>query len=212
MESAAGTEDWSAFTEPRLARLLDIMVAATGLLALLPFFLAISVAVKSTSRGPVIYCARRIGKGGRPFYLYKFRTMVADADKHGPGITTAGDSRVTRVGQLLRRTKLDELPQLFNIIRGEMSLIGPRPEDPRYVQHYTPRQRRVLAVRPGVTGAASIKYRNEENLLRGEDWERVYINEIMPDKLALELAYLEKRTLRSDLLLLLETFLIVLRR
>ena len=125
-----------------------------------------------------------------PFRLYKFRRMVSDADKQGPGITATGDSRITRVGRFLRRTKIDELPQLINVLSGDMSLVGPRPEDPRYVTLYTPEQRRVLAVRPGITSAASLAYRHEEQLLAGADWETVYREEVLPAKLAIDLEYL----------------------
>lgn len=131
--------------------------------------------------------------------------MVADAEQSGPGITAAGDSRVTRLGRLLRRFKLDELPQLLNVLKGEMSLVGPRPEDPRYVAHYTPEQRRVLSVRPGITGAASVRYRHEEVLLRGPDWETVYLTVIMPDKLKIDLAYIGHWSFGSDLKVLVQT-------
>jgi len=137
--------------------------------------------------------------------------MVADADKRGPGITATGDSRVTPVGRFLRRTKIDELPQLINVLRGDMSLVGPRPEDPRYVARYTPEQRRVLAVRPGITSAASLTYRHEEQLLSGEDWETVYRTQVMPEKLAIDLAYLQRRTLWSDLVLVFRTVVAMMR-
>jgi lipopolysaccharide/colanic/teichoic acid biosynthesis glycosyltransferase len=151
--------------------------------------------------------AKRIGKGGKPFRLYKFRTMVADAHPDGPAITPAGDRRITRVGRLLRRTKLDELPQLLNVLKGDMSLVGPRPEDPRYVDLYTSAQREVLRVRPGITSAASLVYRHESSLLSGEDWERRYVSQILPDKLAIELDYLARRNSASDLKLVLRTIL-----
>ncbi|HUS16727.1 MAG TPA: polysaccharide biosynthesis protein, partial [Chloroflexia bacterium] len=137
--------------------------------------------------------------------VFKFRTMIVDADQAGSAITAAGDARITSMGRWLRRTKLDELPQLLNVVRGEMSLVGPRPEDPRYVAFYTPEQRRVLCVRPGITGAASLTYRNEEALLTGPDWERAYREDVMPAKLALDLAYLTRRTLLSDMGLILQT-------
>ena len=132
--------------------------------------------------------------------------MIVGADKQGPEITTARDLRITKVGLWLRRFKLDVLPQLWNVLKGEMSLVGPRPEDPRYVAHYTPEQRQVLAVRPGITGTASLAYRREERLLHGADWESRYLNEIMPAKLALELDYLRRRTLWTDVGLILRTF------
>ncbi len=180
-------------------RISDGVIAALGLLIVSPLFLLIAPIIKLDSPGPVFYRAERIGKEGVPFRLYKFRSMVADADRRGPGITAAGDCRVTRVGVFLRRTKLDELPQLINVLRGEMSLVGPRPEDPRYVALYTPEQRRVLAARPGITSPASLHYRNESAVLSGNDWERVYIETVMPHKLAIELAYLSHRSFFTDL-------------
>ncbi len=189
----------------RIRRLLDIMASIAGLAVLGPLFVLIGLWIKLDSPGPVFYRARRIGKDDVPFSLYKFRSMVADADKRGPGITATGDSRVTSVGRFLRRTKMDELPQLINVLRGDMSLVGPRPEDPRYVALYTPEQRRVLAVRPGITSAASLAYRHEEQLLAGEDWETTYRNRVLPDKLAIDLAYLERRTAFSDLKLVFRT-------
>lgn len=190
-----------------MMRLIDVLAAAAGLLILSPLLLALALWVKLSSPGPIFYRARRVGRGGQPFHLYKFRTMVADADRRGPGITTAGDSRITPVGRFLRRTKLDELPQLLNVLKGEMSLVGPRPEDPRYVALYNAEQQRVLQVRPGITSPASLQYRNESELLRGRDWETVYTQEILPHKLALELDYLQKRSVWRDLGLIGQTVL-----
>ena len=132
-----------------------------------------------------------------------------DADKQGPGITTGGDQRVTRLGAFLRRTKLDELPQLWNVLKGEMSLVGPRPEDPRYVALYTPEQRAILRVRPGITSAASLTYRHEEQVLAGPDWEEIYCTKVMPTKIAIDLAYLARRTLWTDLKLIFQTILMM---
>ena len=192
-------------------RLLDVIASVGGLVLLSPLFLLIVVLIKRDSPGPILYRARRIGKDGHELRLYKFRSMVAGADQHGPGITSAGDSRVTKLGRFLRRTKLDELPQLINVVTGDMSLVGPRPEDPRYVALYTPAQRRVLAVRPGITSAASLAYRHEERLLASENWERRYIQEIMPQKLAIELDYQTRRTLASDLNLIIRSVLTLVR-
>lgn len=186
-------------------RALDLVASLAGLAVLSPLFVLVALWIKLDSPGPVFYRAVRIGQGGLPFRLYKFRSMVAHADRQGPAITATGDARVTRVGRLLRRAKLDELPQLINVLWGEMSLVGPRPEDPRYVALYGPEQRRVLATRPGITSAASLAYRHEEQLLSGEDWESIYQTKVLPDKLAIDLAYLEQRTLGSDLKLILRT-------
>jgi lipopolysaccharide/colanic/teichoic acid biosynthesis glycosyltransferase len=188
-----------------LKRLMDVVGAAAGLLALAPVFLVVAVAIKLSDGGPVFYRANRVGRNGRPFQLYKFRSMRVGADRQGPGITVGGDARVTRVGRVLRRTKLDELPQLLNVLTGEMSLVGPRPEDARYVALYSEAQRRVLSVPPGITGAASLEYRDEESLLAGPDWEQVYRNEVMPAKLRIELEYLEHRSSWSDLGLIVRT-------
>lgn len=188
-----------------LRRLLDIIAATTGLILLSPLFLAISFLVKKHDGGPIFYRATRIGKNGRSFRLYKFRTMVVHADLHGSGITTDGDKRITTVGKRLRKTKLDELPQLLNVVLGDMSLVGPRPEDPRYVELYTLDQWQVLSVRPGITSAASLVYRHEEQMLIGQDWENVYRKQIMPAKLAIDLEYLARRTLLTDVGLILRT-------
>lgn len=189
----------------RLKRLLDIYISSMGLLSFTSLWIVIAVGVRLNSAGPVLHRATRIGKDGQPFRLFKFRTMMVNADKIGPGITTTGDSRITSVGRFLRGTKLDELPQLVNVLRGEMSLVGPRPEDPYYVNLYTDEQQRVLTVRPGMTSLASVHYRHEEKLLNGEAWEEVYIYQIMPDKLALDLYYVEKQSLWLDLKILWQT-------
>ena len=186
-------------------RLFDISVAAIGLLLLSPLWLMIALLIRLDSPGPLFYRAKRVGKDGQAFYLFKFRSMVTDADRQGPAITTAGDARVTSVGRILRKTKLDELPQLLNVLRGEMSLVGPRPEDPRYVAIYTPEQRQVLTVPPGITSAASLTFRHEEELLTGENWETLYRTQVLPTKLEIDLAYLRQRTLLSDIWLILRT-------
>lgn len=188
-------------------RLFDIVAAGAGLLLFSPLLLVVALWVKLDSPGPVFYRALRVGRGGIPFRLFKFRSMVADADRRGPGITTSGDNRVTRSGRWLRRTKVDELPQLLNVLCGEMSLVGPRPEDPRYVAHYTPEQRQILAYRPGITSAASLAYRHEETLLTGPNWEKLYLQQVMPAKLAVDLEYMAQRSLYTDLQLILRTVL-----
>ncbi len=186
-------------------RLFDLLASGSGLLLLSPLFLFIAILIRLTSHGPIFHRAWRVGKGGQPFQLYKFRSMVVDADKQGPGITSKHDTRITSVGRYLRQTKLDELPQLFNVLKGEMSLVGPRPEDPRYVRWYTPEQERILEVKPGITSAASLHYRNEEQLLNGTDWESTYRHKIMPTKLAIDLTYLAQRTLWSDIKLIFQS-------
>jgi FlaA1/EpsC-like NDP-sugar epimerase/lipopolysaccharide/colanic/teichoic acid biosynthesis glycosyltransferase len=193
-----------------LIRGLDLIASGLGLLLLSPVFLIIGLVIKLTSAGPVFYKAERVGQGGRLFILYKFRSMYLNADRNGPRITLKDDPRITPVGRFLRRTKLDEFPQLINVFRGEMSLVGPRPEDPRYVALYTPMQRQVLAVRPGMTSPASLHYREEETFLSGDNWEAVYREQVLPAKLALDLAYLQQRTLWTDLALILQTITVLI--
>jgi len=190
-----------------LKRAFDLIVSLLALILLLPLLGLIALAMRLTLGSPVLFRQQRPGLYGQPFTIYKFRTMVADADRLGPWITSVGDSRIPRVGRLLRRTKIDELPQLINVLRDEMSLVGPRPEDPRYAALYTPEQRRVLAVCPGITSPASVRYRHEEQLLSlcGPDWEQVYVRQVMPDKLQIELDYLAQRTLWSDLGVIFQT-------
>jgi lipopolysaccharide/colanic/teichoic acid biosynthesis glycosyltransferase len=192
-------------------RLFDLTAATAGLVVLSPVLLVLGLLVRFSSPGPVFYRANRVGRHGVPFKLLKFRTMVANADRLGPGVTGAADARITPVGRFLRRSKLDELPQLINVVRGEMSLVGPRPEDPRYVALYSAAQRRVLDVRPGITSPASVAYRDEAALLTGEDWEQAYIERIMPAKLELDLAYVERASLRTDLAIILRTLWRIVR-
>jgi lipopolysaccharide/colanic/teichoic acid biosynthesis glycosyltransferase len=192
-------------------RLLDLTASLVGLILLSPFLLLVALLIKIDSRGPALYRAQRVGQHGRLFRLYKFRTMVVDAPGRGPPITTAGDRRVTRLGRPLRRAKIDELPQLINVVKGDMSLVGPRPEDPRYVALYTPQQRRALAARPGITSRASLRYRHEEELLDAQDWEQVYIRQVMPNKLQMELDYLARRNVWSDLGVIFQTVLALVR-
>ncbi len=176
-----------------------------------PLLAGIAAAIRLDSPGPVLYRATRSGRFGHPFTMYKFRTMQVRREAHGPKITTHADRRVTRVGRLLRPTRLDELPNLWNVLRGDMSLVGPRPEDPHYVELYGDADRVVLTARPGVTSLAALLYRDEERLLVGDDWERVYIDEVMPAKLAIDRAYVERQSLRLDLKILAATVLAPLR-
>lgn len=188
-----------------IRRCADVIISSAALLMLSPLLAAIAVACRLQDGGPALYRANRIGRQGKPFQLLKFRSMRVGADRQGPGITTAGDSRVTPLGRWLRSTKLDELPQLINVLRGEMSLVGPRPEDPRYVAIYSAEQRRVLDYPPGLTGAASLEFSDEESQLQGDDWEQSYRSRILPAKLDLDLQYLQRRTLGSDALLIART-------
>ena len=192
-------------------RVMDIAISAAALCVLWPVFLLIALAIVIDDPGPVFYRQVRVGRGGRPFRIFKFRTMVVDADKKGLSITVGRDSRITRVGAFLRKTKLDELAQLLNVLCGQMSFVGPRPEVPRYVELYTPYQRQVLLVRPGMTDYASIAYRNENDLLAGaDDPEKMYIETIMPDKIELNMKYLREISPLADLRLILKTVIAVI--
>jgi lipopolysaccharide/colanic/teichoic acid biosynthesis glycosyltransferase len=202
---------WGARLEEVARRGLDLAVAGLGLALLWPLGLALAVAIKRVSPGPALYRSTRVGQDGREFVMLKFRTMRVGAEA-GPGITGAADARVTRVGRWLRASRLDELPQLVNVLRGEMSLVGPRPEAPRYVRYYTPAQRAVLRVRPGITGPTQLRFRDEAARLTGPDIEAQYIQELLPAKLASDLAYLRTRTLWRDLGILARTAWLVLRR
>ncbi len=195
-----------------LKRSVDLVGSALGLLLILPLIPVLAILIYVTSPGPILYRAQRVGRDGRPFTVYKFRSMVLDADRAGPGVTGAGDSRITSVGRFLRQTKLDELPQLFNVLRGDMSLVGPRPEDPRYVALYTPQERAVLTVRPGITSLASIRYRHEEALLAADDWETQYVHDLLPKKLQMDLTYVRDRSLMLDLRILMATLVALAQR
>ena len=184
-----------------LKRLLDLLAAAAGLIVLAPVFLFIALAIKLDSPGPVFFRQERVGLRGRPFRIFKFRTMTVSPPSGGIEVTVAGDARITRVGAFLRRTKLDELAQLLDVLRGTMSLVGPRPEVPRYVAHYPPEWReRLLSVRPGITDFASVRYHRENELLaQASDPEREYIDVVLPTKLRYALHYVDNPTLASDL-------------
>ena len=195
-----------------LKRMMDIVVSGCALAVLWPVLLLIAIAIKIDDPGPVFYRQVRVGRGGKTFRIYKFRTMVVDADKKGLAITVGRDNRITRMGAFLRKTKLDELAQLINVFTGEMSFVGPRPEVPKYVDMYTPYQRQVLLVRPGITDYASIAYRNENDLLAGaDDPEKMYIEKIMPDKIELNMKYLREISPLADIRLILSTIVAVIR-
>jgi lipopolysaccharide/colanic/teichoic acid biosynthesis glycosyltransferase len=192
-------------------RALDITIALIGLIIFSPLMLVIAVLIKADSRGPVFYRAPRVGKDGRLFHMIKFRTMVANAEKIGPAITVDRDPRITGVGAHLRNSRLDEIPQLLNVLQGEMSMVGPRPEAPYYVEMYSADQRAVLAVKPGITGPAQIAFRHEEESLSSpETLDQQYMNEILPPKLAMDLTYIEQQSPVTDLKILLQTAWVLL--
>ncbi len=189
-----------------MKRLLDIMAASVGLLVLSPLWIILALLVKCSSPGPVIFRQERIGRGFQPFNLYKFRTMVRDAPRLGGQITCQGDPRVTRVGRLLRDSKFDELPQLFNVLRGDMSLVGPRPEVSRYVEMFRDDYRVILQVRPGITDLASIRYRDEAAILSAaSDAEQEYVGRVLPEKIRLAKEYVSRQSTGLDLTIIFGT-------
>jgi lipopolysaccharide/colanic/teichoic acid biosynthesis glycosyltransferase len=195
-----------------LKRLFDLTASFVGLLLLSPLFLLLALWIVFDSRGGVFYRQVRVGRYGKDFRLWKFRTMRPESDKKGLLTVGGKDPRVTRAGYFLRRYKLDELPQLINVLTGDMSLVGPRPEVRKYVDMYTPEQLRVLDVRPGITDYASIEYSNENDLLaKSSDPEKTYIEEVMPAKLRLNLKYIEEKSFATDVKLIFRTIGKILR-
>lgn len=195
-------------------RAVDLLVATVCVLLLSPLFLVVALCIRLDSPGPVFFRQERVGRGGSLFRIHKFRTMVADAPSRGPGLTIGADPRITRVGRWLRRTKVDELPQLLDVLAGRMSLVGPRPELPRYVALYPPPLRELLlGVRPGITDPASLQYADEASLLAAaSDPEREYCEVLLPAKLQVSADYLRRATLGSDLAVLARTAGVLLRR
>lgn len=194
-------------------RLMDLVLSSLGLLLLSPLLFAIALWIKFDSRGPVFFRQERVGRFGRPFRIHKFRTMVVDAERRGAQITVGRDARITKAGAWLRAAKLDELPQLLDVLAGTMSLVGPRPEVPRYVALYPQATRdKVLSVRPGITDSASLAYRDEGTLLAAAaDPERTYTEVVLPAKLKLAADYVDHASLGTDLRLIAATLTTLLR-
>ncbi len=216
MDNQAGArQPYRIVTPPSAAtmackRAFDILCSFLGLTVLSPVLLVVSVLVAVTSPGGVFFRQERIGKDGRPFRIFKFRSMRKD--NAGLKITTGNDSRITPVGRFLRKSKIDELPQLINVLVGDMSFVGPRPEVADYVNLYTPYQRQVLVVRPGITGLASIRFRNENDLLTAsDDPNRTYVEQIMPRKIDLDLEYIPHASVFYDIKLIFQTFAVVIK-
>lgn len=216
MDNQAGArQPYRIVTPPSAAtmackRAFDILCSLLGLVVLSPVLLVVSVLVAVTSPGGVFFRQERIGKDGRPFRIFKFRSMRKD--NAGLKITTGNDSRITPVGRFLRKSKIDELPQLINVLAGDMSFVGPRPEVADYVNLYTPYQRQVLLVRPGITGLASIRFRNENDLLTAsDDPNRTYVEQIMPRKIDLDLEYIPHASVFYDIKLIFQTFAVVVK-
>lgn len=195
-----------------MKRFFDIIFSLVGIIVLIPIYLIIAIAISSDSKGGVIYRQKRTGKGNIPFDVMKFRTMRPDSFAKGALTVGDRDPRVTKVGYYLRKYKLDELPQLFNVLFGDMSFVGPRPEVEKYTRLYNQDQRKVLSVRPGITDYASIKYRNESELLaKSENPEKTYIDVIMPEKLNINLAYIKDNSVFKDVKIIFETFLAIIK-
>jgi lipopolysaccharide/colanic/teichoic acid biosynthesis glycosyltransferase len=194
-----------------IRRTIDFVFAVLALPLLSPLFVLVSLAVIVESPGNPFYGGWRAGKDGRRFRMWKFRTMVKNADRKGPAITSRRDPRVTRIGQFLRSTKIDELPQFFNLLVGDLTLIGPRPEAPEFVDQYTHQQRQILEVKPGITGPAQLQYTTleAETVPDGEDAAQYYLEHLMDSKLRLDLAYIKSRTFRSDCRVVVKTILLM---
>lgn len=188
-----------------LKRILDVLLSGIGLVILAPLFIIIMIMIKRHDGGSVFYRAIRIGRYGKTFNLYKFRSMIPDADKQGPAVTGAKDDRITPIGSFLREKKLDEIPQLLNVLKGDMSFVGPRPEAPKYVAYYTEAQRKLLNMRPGITSAGSLAFQHEEAILSDDNWEEQYIKEVLPKKLKIDLDYFANSHIGTDLILIIKT-------
>jgi lipopolysaccharide/colanic/teichoic acid biosynthesis glycosyltransferase len=189
-----------------IKRVFDVSLATVGLFLLSPVLLGIAIAVRLDSFGPAFYRGRRAARGGAPFSILKFRTMIVGAENLGGPSTASNDPRITRVGKFLRKYKLDEFPQLINVLRGEMSLVGPRPEVLSEVERYSPEERELLTVRPGITDWASLRFSDEGQILEGSsDPHQAYREKIRPEKIKLGLQYVRQRSLRTDLRILIET-------
>lgn len=196
-----------------MKRLFDIAVSLVVLVIGFPFALIVAAIIVADSPGGVFYVQNRVGRGNTDFRLLKFRTMRTDADKSGLLTVGGRDPRITRVGRFLRKYKIDELPQFLNILAGDMSVVGPRPEVRKYVDMYSPEQMKVLSVRPGLTDYASIKYVDENEILaKSDDPEQTYINVIMPDKLRLNIEYIERMSMKEDLRIMFMTISAVFRK
>ena len=191
-----------------MKRILDLVVSLVGLMCLLPLLVLVAVLIKLDSTGPVFFRQTRMGMRFRPFQILKFRTMVQDSSTRGQSITVGDDPRITRVGWFLRKTKIDELPQLINVLRGEMTFVGPRPEVPQYVELFRHDYEEILKIRPGITDLASIKYRDEAALLgQSKNPEEEYVTRVLPDKISLGKEYIRCSSLAFDLRLIFRTFL-----
>ena len=199
MNTSRRAEPVSSSAPLLVKRALDLGFTLVASLVLLPFALVAGLLVRVTSPGPILHRATRIGRRGIPFALFKFRTMVAEAPRLGPGLTHRDDPRITAVGRILRKTKFDEFPQVINVLKGDMSIIGPRPEAPQYAEAYPKDFKSILQMRPGLTSLAQVAHRNEEQMLPAEDTEDFYLSVILPRKLSMDMYYADHWSLGLDL-------------
>lgn len=191
-------------------RVFDIAATIVGSIILLPVIFPIALWIKLSSKGPLFYIQKRVGKNFEEFDLYKFRSMIVDADKVGPSITSGDDPRITRVGIIIRRTKIDELPQLLNVLKGDMSLVGPRPEVMKFVEEKKEAYKKVLSVQPGITDNAAIEFRDEETIMEQfEDKEKAYLDIVLPQKIELYYEYIDNISFLSDVKLILKTLKVI---
>jgi len=185
-------------------RIFDIIFSIIILMMISPVLLLVSILIKLDSNGTVFYRAKRVGQFGAVFNMWKFRTMIEEAEIKGPSITVANDPRVTKIGKILRRTKIDEWPSFLNVLQGDMSIVGPRPESEDWVKKYSKQEEKVLLIRPGITGPSQLKYRNEQKFLSGEDWQQKYLI-LMKDKLSIDLKYFAANSFFRDLRIIFKT-------
>jgi len=191
-------------------RVFDLIAVILGLVVLLPVLLIISIWIKLSSKGTLFYTQKRVGKDFKEFYIYKFRSMVTDADKIGPSVTSGDDPRITKVGKFIRKSKIDELPQLLNVLKGDMSLVGPRPEVMKFVDKNMDLYKKVLSVRPGITDNAAIEFRDEETVMNQyEDKEKAYLDIVLPKKIKLYYKYIDNITFCNDIKLILKTLKVI---
>jgi len=191
-------------------RFFDIFATLIGGLLLLPFIAIIIIWIKVSSKGSVFYIQKRVGKDFKEFNLYKFRSMITDAEKKGPSVTSGDDPRITKVGKIIRKTKIDELPQLINVLKGDMSLVGPRPEVMKFVKEKKEEYKKVLSVRPGITDNAAIEYRDEETIMKQyENKEKAYLEIVLPQKIKLYYSYIDNISFINDIKLILRTLKVI---
>jgi len=191
-------------------RLVDILAAIIGLIILFPLLLVISLWIKLSSKGPLFYTQKRVGRDFKPFDIYKFRSMVVNAEQIGPSVTSGDDPRITEIGRFIRKTKIDELPQLFNVLKGDMSLVGPRPEVMKFVEKNQEAYEKILSIRPGITDNAAIEFRDEETIMNQyEDKEKAYLEIVLPQKITLYHHYIENISFVNDMKLILKTLKVI---